>query len=134
MLVQLLTTTARAAGILLGCFLFISSALDLFGVLPHSNEMPPLAARLGRHIPILIFSLALVVPYRRLTSPVARWAVIGALTVIALWALYLTVSGWQDYAAGLKSWHVVPISIILCAIVAGNIYAFSSLAPRSRNA
>lgn len=134
MLLRLLITTARVAGILLGCLVFISSALDNLGALPHSiDETPPLPYRLKHELPFLILSPALVVPYRRVTAPVVRWIVIGALTVIAVRAVYLTVTGWQDYAAGQKSWEVVPASIFLCAVVAGNIYAFSSLAPRARN-
>jgi hypothetical protein len=132
MLLQLLITVIRVAGILLGCFIFVPSVLDLFGVLPHSNETPPFAARLGRNLPFLIFSPALVVPYRRITTPTARWAMTGAMIAIAAWALYLTVTGWQDYTAGQKSWEVIPASIVLCAVVAGNIFAFSSLAPRSQ--
>jgi hypothetical protein len=133
MLLRLLITAARVAGILLGCLIFVSSALDILGVLPHSNETPPLPYRLKHQLPFFLLSPALVVPYRRITAPVVRRIIIGALTVIAVRAVYLTVSGWQDYAAGVKSWEVVLVSIILCAIVAGNIYAFSSTASRSRN-
>jgi hypothetical protein len=132
MLLRFLTTTARVAGILLGCLVFISSALDILGALPHSNETPPLTHRLKHQLSFLILSPALVVPYRRVTAPVVRWVVLGALTVIAVRAVYLTVTGWQDYVVGQKSWDVVPASIFLCAVVAGNIYAFSSLAPRTR--
>ena len=133
MLLKFLTTTARVAGILLGCAVFISSALDILGAVPHSSETPPLTYRLKHQLPFLILSPALVLPYRRVTAPVARWIVFGALTVIAVRALYLTVSGWQDHYVGQKSWDVVPASIFLCAVVAGNIYAFLSLAPRARN-
>jgi hypothetical protein len=118
---------------MLGCFVLISSTLDLFGVLPHSFETPPLGVRLARHIPLLIFSLAFVVPYRRITSPVAQSVTLSALIVSIGWALYVSATGWHGYAAGERTWHVVPFSIILCTIVIANILAFASLVPRSRN-
>ena len=133
MLVRILTTTARVAGILLGCFILVSSTLDVFGVIPHSYETPRLIIRLARYIPLLIFSAALLLPYRRITSHTVQLLIKVALAVSIAWTLYVSLSGLHGYAIGERSWHVVPFSIILCTIVAANVFAFTRLIPRPRD-
>jgi hypothetical protein len=132
-LLRVFTTIARGAGISVGVFLLVFATLDVMGLIPHSYEMPPLAARLARYVALVVFSTAFLLPYRRMNSPAKQMLIKAALGFTVLWTLYVSVSGLRGYVAGEKSWHVVPFSIVLCAIVAANIFAFARLVPRLRD-
>lgn len=134
MLLQIVTTVARVAGILVGCFILVSSMLDVFGLIPHSYEMPPLTTRLARYVALLIFAAAFLAPYTRLTTRARRLLIKVALAFSIMWTLYISLRGLYGYAVlGDRSWHVVPLSIVFCTIVAANIFAFARLVPKPQN-
>jgi hypothetical protein len=133
MLLRVLTTIARGAGISVGLFLLVFATLDVIGLIPHSYEMLPLAARLARYVALVIFSTAFLLPYRRMTSRARQKLIKAALGFSVFWTFYVSFSGLHGYFVGEKSWHVIPFSIVLCTIVAANIFAFARLVPRLRD-
>ena len=133
MLVRVFTTIARIAGILLGCFLLVYSTLDVFGLIAHSYEMPPLTTRLAVHVALLIFALAFLFPYRRVTTRTRQLTMKAALGFCIAWTLYISIRGLYGYAIGDRAWQVIPLSIVFCTIVAANIFAFTRLVPKPRS-
>jgi hypothetical protein len=121
---ETLLIVVRALVVLVGLFFVVSSLADIFGLGPYSMETPPLRQRIVHSIPIAVASLALLIPYRPLTSAVTRLVVMFILLLFAAYFLFITVAGLRAYAAGEKSWHVIPASLVLSSIVAANVYAF----------
>lgn len=122
----------RALAVIVGLFLVVSSFADVFGFSQYSMETPPLRQRIVHSIPIAVASLALLMPYRALTSAAARWVVMSVLLLFAAYFLFITVAGLHAYAVGEKSWHVIPASLVLSSVIAANLYAFFRLTSRAR--
>jgi hypothetical protein len=132
-MLRVFTTIARLAGILVGCFVLVSSTLDVFDLIPHSYEMPRLTIRLARYIALLIFAAAFLFPYRRVTTRTRRLLMKATLGFCIVWTLYISIRGVYGYAIGDRAWQVIPLSIVFCTIVAANILAFARLVPKRRN-
>jgi peptidoglycan/LPS O-acetylase OafA/YrhL len=120
-------TLIRILAIPMGIVLVIASAFDVAGLVPHSDAMPPLAERLRHSLPIAIGSAALLLPYRKVSSPRPRVIVAGILSLFAAWVLYLSVEGASEYVSGRKSWHVLPASGAMLCLIAGNLWAFARI-------
>ncbi|MBA3964129.1 MAG: hypothetical protein H0X40_19835 [Chthoniobacterales bacterium] len=133
MMLRVFTIMARTVGILVGCFVLVFSTLDVFGLIPHSYEMPSVTARVARYIALLVFAAAFLIPYRRATTRARQLLAKAALGFMVVWTLYISVRGLYGYAIGDRAWQVIPLSIVFCTIVAANLFAFTRLAPKPRD-
>jgi|GEM_PF-4994836 len=117
---------------LLGLFLVAISIADVCGLIPYSMETPPLRERILPSAPIAVASLALLVPYRAITSAIARGIVLFVLLLFSAYFVFIGVAGWHAYAVGEKTWQVIPASLVLLSIIAANLYAFFALTSKAR--
>jgi hypothetical protein len=114
----------RVPAVFLGVFLLTSSLADMAGLIPHSMETPPLRERMLSSMPLLLASLAFVIPYRMVKSVAARRVVMGLLVVSLGWVLFVSFAALQGYVSGRMSWHVMLAASSLWCVFAANLGAF----------
>jgi hypothetical protein len=115
-------TLVRVAAVLLALLMLSGRILDLAGVLPRSGDEPP---ALGpRSVLIGVAAIVLLIPYRFVRREPLRIIVGIAVILVALATLAMGAQGIYGYLRSAKSWHIVPVTLIFCAITAGNAVAF----------
>lgn len=122
--IAVLVAIVRLFAVGLGCFIVTTSMADLAGLVPYSDDPPPFAHKLVKAVPITMWGLSLLLPYRSVGSPLARWVVGAGLAAGAIWVLYLSFHGVVRYADGTMSWHGLVADAVLLSITAGNGWAF----------
>ena len=122
----------RVVAVLVGLFFLGSSTQDIVGLIPHSEATPPLAERAVHSLPLLIAAAFLVIPYRTVRSAASRGLVGFMLCLLVAWLGFRAGEGTLDYAAGRRSWHVVPVAVLLLAFGLANLWAFVRITRRSR--
>jgi hypothetical protein len=110
----------RSFGCWLGLFFVVSGVADVFGFVPHSEEMPPWTARLISNAPPILVGVVLLAPVRHFLRGTKAKALAFAYAVASIWVLRLAVGSLSDFAAGGKHWAIVPISLALAAIALAN--------------
>jgi hypothetical protein len=122
----------RALAVPLGLFCLVSASLDILGLVPYSNATPPLARRAAHALPLLLAGAIFLLPYRAVRSRPLR-AVIGFVLILLVGAtLYLAIDAAAGYLTGKKSWHIVPVALLIPALVAGNAWAFMRITRQDR--
>jgi hypothetical protein len=125
--VFVLTVLIRFFAVLLGCFLVVSSTVDLLGLGYYSTEPPPLGTRAARWIASVAGGLALIVPYRCLRPRSALWLITaGVLMLLVAWTVVREITTIRQYAAGQMSWEGLAISLFVGVIVVANLVVFFS--------
>lgn len=90
----------RITGLLAGLFFVLSSIADIAGLIPHSNEMPSVSARVMSNLKPFCFGLVLLLPHRSfLVSPRFHF-LLGAYTLFIGWAFYKAVMTFERIRAG----------------------------------
>ena len=117
-----LRTSIRVMGFLLGLFAVVAGVADVLGVVPHSNEIPPLLHRLASNLPLVAAGLALLLPMKRFDHGTSYHALQSAYVILAAIAALKVIDGLMGYLSGRLHWAVVPASIALGAIVCGNAW------------
>jgi hypothetical protein len=114
----------RVLAVLLGLFWVAAATLDILGVIPYSQAMPPLARRLAHSLPLGVSGLLLLLPYRSVRSSGAR-AVVGAGLCLSIgWMLSVSIGGVGGFMSGARSWQVLPVAVALPAVTMVNLWAF----------
>jgi peptidoglycan/LPS O-acetylase OafA/YrhL len=114
----------RALAVLLGLFWLATASLDILGLIPYSNETPPLARRAAHSLPLILAGAVFLLPYRAVRSRPLRAGIGLILILFAGGALYLLIDGGAGYVRGERSWHILPVALLISALVAGNTWAF----------
>ncbi|HKS56226.1 MAG TPA: hypothetical protein VJS12_13125 [Steroidobacteraceae bacterium] len=126
----LLRWLARASAYALAAFLVVSGIVDLLGVMPYSDETPAFIHRLLRQLPVLAGAAVLMVPMKQCTRDVPFAVLNVGYIALSLFALANVVTGIARYAAGQLSWQVVPSTLVILVIVAGNAIVFAAMHER----
>lgn len=121
----------RVLTVLLGLFFLASSTLDILGLIPYSQATPPLAERALHSLPLIIAGAFLAIPYRTVRTTTSRGLVGFMLCLLVAWLGYRAGEGTLDYAAGRRSWHVVPVAVLLLTFGVANLWAFVRITRRS---
>ena len=120
----MIARTVRALAILQGLFLASGSFLDILGLVPHSEAMPPLTARAAHSGPLAAAGVLLLIPHRAAGARRFRIPIACGLTLVVAWFIYVSADGVAGYLLGKKSWHVVPVATMFSAMAIGNLWAF----------
>jgi uncharacterized membrane protein HdeD (DUF308 family) len=121
----------RAAAYALGALFVVSGILDILGFMPYSNETPPWRARLLSELPVLAGAAVLLVPMKSFTRGGPHTVLKIAYVLLILATAANLVDGVRGYVAGRMSWHVIPASLVLAAIVVANAIVLWSMRERS---
>lgn len=112
--------SVRIAAWLLGLFVLISGVMDVLGLIPYSNEMPPWRSRLVSSLPPMLGGVVLLTPMswflygrRYVFLATAYCALVSSTAVMAALGIY-------DYVGGTKHWGIIPASLALFAISFSN--------------
>jgi hypothetical protein len=119
-LMKLIRAIVRTMAYLFGAFLVVSGILDILGLMPYSYEMPPLRHRIIKEIPVMLAAAVLLVPMRPCARGVPYVMLKVAYVVLTLAVAKKLVDGIADYFAGHVSWHIIPTSLVIAAIVVAN--------------
>jgi hypothetical protein len=110
----------RLAAWLLGLFVLVSGVMDVLGLIPYSNEMPPWRSRLLSSLPSMLGGVVLIIPMSRFLCgrryaflAVAYCGLVSAAAVMAGLGIY-------DYVRGTKHWGIIPASLAFLAIPFAN--------------
>jgi NO-binding membrane sensor protein with MHYT domain len=117
---KLLRGLVRTTAYLLAAFLIVSGILDILGLMPHSNETPPLRDRVITEIPLMLAAAVLLVPMKPCARGLPYVVLNAAYVVLTLAVAKKLVDGIADYFAGHVSWQITPMSLLIAAIVVGN--------------
>ena len=128
--VLLIRWLARASAYALAAFLIVSGIVDLLGFMPYSTETPAFIHRLLRQLPLLAGAAVLMVPMKQCTRDIPFAVLNVAYIALSLFAVANVVTGIAKYAAGQLSWQVVPTTLVIFAIVAGNAVVFAAMRER----
>jgi hypothetical protein len=113
---RLLVTTIRFVAVLAGLFLVLSSAMDVAGFIPHSNDIPPLRERVLSALAPSGFGLILLAPQRLFLAPLRFKLLLAAhllLVGVAAYRSLQTVSlAWQGELDSVA----IPVALIAVAI------------------
>ena len=115
---------------MVGVFYLATSSAEILGLLPHSDETPPLAQRVARCLPLAAMGTTFVLPYRMVRSRRSRILAGGALLLSLAWFVYLSADGVRGWLTGGKSWHVIPVAAFFTAMVVANLWAFVRITDR----
>lgn len=117
----------RALACLLGAFLIVSGTLDILGLMAYSTETPPLRHRLLKDLPLMLAAAVLLVPMRPFTRGVPYAVLKVAYVALSLVCVAKLADGVAGYGAGRLSWHVIPTTLLLAAIIAANAIVLWSM-------
>lgn len=114
----------RALALCVAAFLVVSSAADIAGWVPYSMNPPPsLERRVLGSLPGLLFAALLMLPYRKLGVGWLRKTALGALALLTLAAVFLSLQAILEGIRGTKDWRIIPTMGVLAAILVGNFIA-----------
>ena len=119
---EMIYSALRFPAIVLGVFLVFSSAADIAGLIPYSNETPPLAERVTHSLLPLIFGSCLVFPYRR----IGKKKLLFGLFLAGCSAFYawIWIEGIFEYMKGTKHVAIVYTAVVMLAISVANLVVF----------
>ena len=120
----------RCCAVAIAAFLVLTSVADLFGAIPYPEEQPPFANRVRESLYLLVVAFVLLLPYRKMNGREAREIGIVGIGVTLFWGLRIAIPGVIDSFRGFKSWHVVPVSVLLLAFLVANAYVFWQVTKR----
>lgn len=105
----------RYVGLLAGLFLVTSTIADIAGLIPHSDEMQPLGARVASNLPPFLFGTVLLLPHRWFLASPRFYFLFGA---------YLLITGVAGYRAAeafflVRTGDLDPAAIPAAALAVG---------------
>jgi hypothetical protein len=124
--------TIRILAVSFGVFLLGTSALDIAGYMPHSDETPPLKSRVRSAIVPAAIGLILLLPQRYLHASPLRKPVLLLLLLPAVWSVWRCAESIVEYSRGLRSWQIVPTALGVAALFIANALVFVLAAPKER--
>jgi hypothetical protein len=123
--------SVRIAAWLLGLFVLLSGVMDVLGLMPYSNEMPPWRSRLVSSLPSMLGGVVLLTPMswflygrRYVLLATAYCALVSSTAVMAALGVY-------DSAGGTKHWGIIPVSLAFLAIPFSNALLLRRLRRRA---
>jgi len=119
-----LVAILRALAVLLGVFWLVAASLHILALLPYSDATPPLARRVATSLPLILVGAAFLLPYRVIRSRPLRAGIGSILILFAGGALDLLIEGAAGYVKGERSWHIIPVGLLISAMMAGNAWSF----------
>jgi hypothetical protein len=128
------TRVVRGTAVFVGVFLLASSITAITGVIPYSGLTPTFGIRLRNELLPVLVAVILLLPYRTLRSRAAREFGIVGIGITLFWGLRVAVPWIFDFFRGLKSWHLLPLSFGLLALLIANALAFRVLTGPVRSA
>ncbi|MDD5070226.1 MAG: hypothetical protein PHV17_05800 [Candidatus Omnitrophica bacterium] len=64
--IKIMILTIRIIAIILGCFLLLTSVLDILGIIKYSEKTPSLSERFQDSLLPIVFGLLLIAPYKKI--------------------------------------------------------------------
>ncbi|HET7437459.1 MAG TPA: hypothetical protein VFN10_22335 [Thermoanaerobaculia bacterium] len=124
----------RGVAIAVGAFLLATTIANMAGLLPRSEAMPPVRARVTESLKTCLVGLALVIPYLRLRSRTAKELGVVGIGITLIWAVMIGAGSVIGYVQGRQSWPVIALTSIAIALVVANAFVFRKLTkPRPLN-
>lgn len=110
-----LATLVRYVGLLAGLFLAASTIADIAGLIPHSDEMPSLVARVASNLPPFLFGIVLLLPHRWFLASPRFYFLLGA---------YLLIVGVAGYRAAetfflVRTGDLAPAAMLVAVLAVG---------------
>jgi hypothetical protein len=110
----------RFAACLLGLFALSTGVMDILGLFPHSNEMPPWRSRLVSSLPSMLGGVILLAPMSRFLHGRRYRFLVAGYWALVLATLVMAAQGVYAYTGGTKHWAIIPVSLALFAVPFGN--------------
>jgi len=126
---EMIYAALRFPAVVLGVFLVFTSTADIAGVVPYSNEAPPLIERISHSLFPLSFGACLVFPYKRIDKKRMLFGLI--LASCSAFYSWLWIEGIFEYMKGTKHIAIVNTAIVMLVVTSGNLLVFCLMKKRT---
>ena len=120
---KLLIWLTRVIGGFVGFFVLLFSLAEVLGLIPHSDETPPIIQRLIASLPALLFSIVLLVPHSLYNQGNRYRFLLASYLVVTLVVIFYATQGVLSYMSNMASWHIVLVDALILFVPISNALA-----------
>ena len=120
---KLLIWLTRVIGGFIGFFVLLFSLAEVLGLIPHSDETPPILQRLIASVPTLFCSIVLIIPHSLYNQGNRYKLLLASYLIVTLIVIFYASQGVLSYLSNEASWGIVLVSVLILLVPISNALA-----------